>query len=77
MNFDSHVEVRHANTASGKFEGDSNVHFDQVRKTVLEYPFLSMVAEIGGYVGLLLGVALVDVGLVLERAAARIIYRKE
>ncbi len=47
----------------------------QTRSTVLEYPFLSMVSEVGGYVGLMLGVAVVDLGLFLEKSAARLLDR--
>ena len=38
-----------------------------VRRNVLDYTWLSMVAEIGGYVGLLLGVAVVDIAFALDR----------
>ena len=38
-----------------------------VRRNVLDYTWLSMVAEFGGYVGLLLGVAVVDVAFALDR----------
>ena len=38
-----------------------------VRRSVLDYTWLSMVAEIGGYVGLLLGVAVVDIAFALDR----------
>ncbi len=41
-----------------------------MKTTIREYPFLSMVAEVGGYVGLMLGVAVFDVGLALEKAVA-------
>ena len=37
-----------------------------VKRSVLDYTWLSMVAEIGGYVGLLLGVSLVDLALSLD-----------
>ena len=37
-----------------------------VKKSVLDYTWLSMVAEMGGYVGLLLGVSLVDLAFSLD-----------
>ena len=36
-----------------------------VRKSVLDYTWLSAVAEMGGYVGLLLGIALIDIIFIL------------
>ena len=38
-----------------------------VKRSVLDYTWLSAVAEIGGYAGLLLGVAVVDVAFAAER----------
>jgi hypothetical protein len=38
---------------------------------VLDYKWLSMVAEIGGYVGLMLGVAVVDVTSVISKLYRR------
>ncbi len=43
----------------------------EVKTTVQDYPWLSMVAEIGGYVGLLLGVAVVDTAAVVEHVVNR------
>ena len=37
-----------------------------VRRSALDYTWLSMVAEIGGYVGLLLGISLVDIAFALD-----------
>ena len=36
-------------------------------KSVLNYTWVSMVAEIGGYVGLLLGIAVVDIVFAMDR----------
>ena len=41
----------------------------KVKNTVLNYPFLSMVAELGGYTGLLLGVSLVNITSLLDKTA--------
>ena len=38
-----------------------------VKSSVLDYTWLSMVAEFGGYVGLLLGVAVIDLALKIDR----------
>ena len=38
-----------------------------VKKSILDYTWLSMVAEIGGYVGLLLGISLVDIAFSIDR----------
>ena len=43
-----------------------------VKRTTLEYPWLAMVAEIGGYVGLLLGVAVVDCVSLIESALIKL-----
>ena len=37
------------------------------KKTVLDYTWLSMVAEIGGYTGLLLGVSVVNITSLVDR----------
>ncbi len=37
----------------------------KMKTTVRDYTWLSMVAEIGGYVGLMLGVAVVDVAKIM------------
>ena len=39
----------------------------RVKKTVLDYTWLSMLAEIGGYTGLLLGISVVNLTRVIER----------
>ena len=38
-----------------------------VKRSVLDYTWLSAVAEIGGYVGLLLGIAVVDIAFAVDR----------
>ena len=38
-----------------------------VKRSVLDYSWLSAVAELGGYVGLLLGVAVVDIAFAADR----------
>ncbi len=44
----------------------------KVNKTVLDYTWISMVAEIGGYSGLLLGISLVNLTWVIDRVIRRI-----
>jgi len=39
----------------------------KVKKMVLNYPFLSMAAEVGGYSGLLLGISLLDVNKLIDK----------
>ena len=39
----------------------------KVKRTVLDYTWLSMLAEIGGYTGLLLGVSVVNVTALVNR----------
>ena len=39
----------------------------RVKKTVLDYTWLSMLAEIGGYTGLLLGISVVNLTGVIDR----------
>lgn len=41
-------------------------------KIVLNYPFLSAVADIGGYTGLLLGVSIVNITALLNQLAAKV-----
>ena len=38
-----------------------------VKRSVLDYTWLSAVAELGGYVGLLLGIAVVDIAFAADR----------
>ena len=38
-----------------------------VKRCVLDYTWLSAVAEMGGYVGLLLGIAVVDIAFAADR----------
>ncbi len=42
----------------------------KVKRSVLDYSWVSMVADIGGYVGLLLGISLVHVNSVIDWAYA-------
>ena len=44
----------------------------KVKKTVLDYTFLSMVAEIGGYTGLLLGISVVNLTKLFEKLIFKI-----
>ena len=39
----------------------------KVNKSIWNYTLVSLLAEVGGYVGLLLGVSLMDIGLILEK----------
>ena len=47
----------------------------KVKKSVLDYSWLTMVAEIGGYTGLLLGISLVNVNSVLDKFFDRLIHK--
>ena len=46
-----------------------------VQKSTLRYTFLSLVAEVGGYLGLLLGMSLFDIYKVIEFLLQRIINK--
>ena len=48
----------------------------KVKKTVLDYTWLSMLAEIGGYTGLLLGVSVVNVTGVIDKCLDNLWRRK-
>ena len=52
-----HVVITHENQSFIKTYLKSTV---ETRETVLDYTLVSMVAEIGGYTGLLLGISLAD-----------------
>ena len=65
--------------SSSNFEGKSYTKLyikstTKVREMVLDYSFLSMVAEIGGYTGLLLGVSVVNMTKILEKLLARLFH---
>ncbi len=45
----------------------------KTKKTVYDYTFLSLIAEIGGYTGLLLGVSCVNLTSLIDRFGMRII----
>ena len=47
----------------------------QVKKSRLSYTEVSLLAEVGGYVGLLLGVSLMDISALFNKVF-KIIYRK-
>ncbi len=58
---------------SGPREGYLKVYMKsttKVKRSVLDYSWVSMVADIGGYVGLLLGISLVHVNSVIDWAYA-------
>ena len=47
------------------------VHFKifptaQIQKSIYSYDFVSMIAEIGGYTGLLLGISVLDISKILN-----------
>jgi hypothetical protein len=46
-----------------------------MKKTVYDYTFLSLIAEIGGYTGLLLGVSCVNLTSLIDRFAMRMIQK--
>ena len=58
------VEVKEDGMAFIKMYTKSTV---RVKKTVLDYTWLSMLAEIGGYTGLLLGISVVNLTGVIDR----------
>jgi hypothetical protein len=39
----------------------------QIQQSILAYTVLSLLAEVGGYIGLLLGVSFLDMANILER----------
>jgi hypothetical protein len=39
----------------------------QIQQSIMAYSVLSLLAEVGGYVGLLLGVSFLDIAKILER----------
>ena len=49
----------------------------KVKKTVLDYDYLTMIGEFGGYTGLLLGISLVDILIRLNRFFIRIFSQKQ
>ena len=48
----------------------------KVKKTVLDYDYLTMIGEFGGYTGLLLGISAVDILIRFNRFFIRIFSRK-
>ena len=48
----------------------------KVKRTVLEYDYLTLVAEIGGYVGLLIGVSLAESSIAIISFVVRTIEKK-
>ena len=44
------------------------------KKIVYDFTFLSMVAEIGGYTGLLLGVSVVNLTTLIDRLGIKLMY---
>ena len=48
----------------------------KVKKTVLDYDYLTMIGEFGGYTGLLLGISAVDILIRFNRLFIRIFSRK-
>ena len=49
----------------------------KVKKTVLDYDYLTMIGEFGGYTGLLLGISLVDILIRLNRFFIRMFSQKQ
>ena len=47
----------------------------KVKKTVLDYTWISMVAEIGGYTGLLLGVSVVNITYYLDKILVKFLNK--
>ena len=48
----------------------------KVKKTVLDYDYLTAIGEFGGYTGLLLGISLVDILIRLNRLFIRIVSKE-
>ena len=48
----------------------------KVKKTVLDYDYLTMIGEFGGYTGLLLGISLVDILIRFNRFFMRMLSRR-
>lgn len=44
----------------------------KVKKTVPDYPVLTMIAEIGGYTGLLLGISIVNLTSLIDKMFERV-----
>ncbi len=58
--------------------GFLRIYFDSgvvVKTTILDYTWLSMLAEVGGYVGLFLGVAVVDLAPLMHTMVQTILDR--
>ncbi len=49
----------------------------KMKKTVLDYTWVSMLAEIGGYTGLLLGVSVVNVTSYVDKLILRYCRKKK
>lgn len=47
----------------------------KIKRMVLDYTIISMIAEIGGYTGLLLGISFVNITRVLDRLFARCLHK--
>lgn len=69
---DSTVPEGNENEAYVKFYIKDEI---QVKKSHLSYSEVSLLAEVGGYVGVLLGVSLMDVSLLFDKVF-EIIYQK-
>ena len=48
----------------------------KIKRTVLDYDFTTLVAELGGYVGLLLGISVVNVSLIINNFFAKCLMEK-
>ena len=75
VNFAGHDSIDHngvENEAYVKFYFKDQI---QVKKSHLSYSKVSLLAEVGGYVGLLLGVSMMDIALFFNKVY-EIIYQK-
>jgi hypothetical protein len=57
-----------------KEEGLVRMYFNsdiQIQQSILAYSVISLLAEVGGYVGLLLGVSFLDIATILEQLLFR------
>ena len=48
----------------------------KVKNTVLNYDFVTVVAEVGGYIGLLLGISVVDITIKINSLLVRVVRKR-
>jgi hypothetical protein len=60
----SYYSIQSIHEASVRLYFNSEI---QIQQSILSYSILSLLAEVGGYIGLLLGVSFLDMANILER----------